>query len=85
MKNCDNQRIAQQIYASQILKFQGQVMEKKSTKIVFKNQIESQSQNISNYNSPVVERQKSYQNYLKVNKIFINQAVKIKQHFQCNQ
>ncbi|CAD8199893.1 unnamed protein product [Paramecium octaurelia] len=75
MKKCDNERIAQQIYASQMLKLQGKILEKKLTKTGSKNHIESQSQNISNNNSPVVGRQKSYENLQKVNKTFINQPV----------
>ncbi|CAD8194837.1 unnamed protein product [Paramecium octaurelia] len=75
MKKCDNERIAQQIYASQMLKLQGKILEKKLIKTGSKNQIESQSQNISNNNSPVVGRQKSYENLQKVNKTFINQPV----------
>ncbi|CAD8082430.1 unnamed protein product [Paramecium primaurelia] len=73
MKKCDNDRIAQQIYVSQMLKLQGKILEKKLAKNSSKNQIETQSQNISNNNSPVVGRQKSYENIQKVNKTFINQ------------
>ncbi|CAD8115641.1 unnamed protein product [Paramecium sonneborni] len=73
MKKCDNDRIAQQMCVSQMLKLQGKILEKKFPKNRSKNQIETQSQNISNNNSPVVGRQKSFENIQKVNKTFINQ------------
>ncbi|CAD8112702.1 unnamed protein product [Paramecium sonneborni] len=74
-----NERIAQQIYASQIQKLQGKIIEKKLTKVCSKQQFESQSQNISNNNSPAMGRQKSYENLQKVNRTFINPALQVSQ------
>ncbi|CAD8205413.1 unnamed protein product [Paramecium octaurelia] len=78
-KSNENERIAQQIYASQMQKLQGKILEKKLTKVCSKQQFESQSQNISNNNSPVMGRQKSYENLQKVNRTFINPTLQVSQ------
>ncbi|CAD8166482.1 unnamed protein product [Paramecium pentaurelia] len=78
-KQSENERIAQQIYTSQMQKLQGKIQEKKLTKVLSKQQFESQSQNISNNNSPVMGRQKSYENLQKVNRTFINPTLQVSQ------
>ncbi|CAD8117314.1 unnamed protein product [Paramecium sonneborni] len=76
-KQNENEKIA--IYASQMMKLHGKILEKKLTKVPSKQQFESQSQNISNNNSPAVGRQKSYENLLKVNRTFINPTLQVSQ------
>ncbi|CAD8194633.1 unnamed protein product [Paramecium octaurelia] len=76
-KQSENEKIA--IYASQMMKLHGKILEKKLTKVSSKQQFESQSQNISNNNSPAVGRQKSYENLLKVNRTFINPSIQVSQ------
>ncbi|CAD8113456.1 unnamed protein product [Paramecium sonneborni] len=76
-KQSENEKIA--IYASQMMKLHGKIFEKKITKVPSKQQFESQSQNISNNNSPAVGRQKSYENLLKVNRTFINPTLQVSQ------
>ncbi|CAD8169487.1 unnamed protein product [Paramecium pentaurelia] len=81
-KQSENEKIA--IYASQMMKLHGKILEKKLTKVSSKQQFESQSQNISNNNSPAVGRQKSYENLLKVNRTFINPTIQVSQQKLCS-
>ncbi|CAD8097211.1 unnamed protein product [Paramecium primaurelia] len=81
-KQSENEKIA--IYASQMMKLHGKILEKKLTKMPSKQQFESQSQNISNNNSPAVGRQKSYENLLKVNRTFINPTLQVSQQKLCS-
>ncbi|CAD8082274.1 unnamed protein product [Paramecium primaurelia] len=78
-KSNENERIAQKIYVSQIQKLQGNILEKKLSKVCSKQKFESQSQNISNNNSPVMGRQQSFENLQKVNGTFINPTLQVPQ------